>query len=317
MDELARCGVRHAVTSPGSRNAPLALVLAEQRRDRMRVGDRRALGRLRGARHRTRDRRARWPSHAPPERRRRTSTPPWRRPARRPRRCWCSPPTVHPSCATWAPGSRSTSSGSTDAPPSGSSEVGTHEPSRATAVHHRALACRACRDRHGRPARAGAPQLPAARAARPACPRSSRPSDWQGRADGLPWTRVDRRRRRPRRSGAARVAGRRGARGDRVRRGARARGGAGRAAGRRPRLAAAGRPGLGRPLRAARPLARGRPLRRAPARRLVRRGAPSRARAADRASRPCPSRSARGLPVPTRRWWTRGSHGTSQRARRA
>ena len=34
MDELARCGLRHAVTSPGSRNAPLLLTLAAERRIR-------------------------------------------------------------------------------------------------------------------------------------------------------------------------------------------------------------------------------------------------------------------------------------------
>src|SRR2546429_1583727 len=34
VDELARCGLEHAVTSPGSRNAPLALTLAAEPRIR-------------------------------------------------------------------------------------------------------------------------------------------------------------------------------------------------------------------------------------------------------------------------------------------
>jgi 2-succinyl-5-enolpyruvyl-6-hydroxy-3-cyclohexene-1-carboxylate synthase len=45
VDELARCGMRHAVTSPGSRNAPIALTLAaEERIETVSVIDERAAG---------------------------------------------------------------------------------------------------------------------------------------------------------------------------------------------------------------------------------------------------------------------------------
>jgi 2-succinyl-5-enolpyruvyl-6-hydroxy-3-cyclohexene-1-carboxylate synthase len=45
VDELARCGMRHAVTSPGSRNAPIALTLAADKRiDAVSVIDERAAG---------------------------------------------------------------------------------------------------------------------------------------------------------------------------------------------------------------------------------------------------------------------------------
>lgn len=45
VEELARCGMRHAVTSPGSRNAPIALTLAANERiDAVSVIDERAAG---------------------------------------------------------------------------------------------------------------------------------------------------------------------------------------------------------------------------------------------------------------------------------
>ena len=51
VEELYRCGMRHAVTSPGSRNAPLALTPRGSGGSRGCVRSGRALGRFRGARH--------------------------------------------------------------------------------------------------------------------------------------------------------------------------------------------------------------------------------------------------------------------------
>ena len=137
-------------------------------------------------------------------------------------------------------------------------------------------------DGRRRPPRPRPPQLPAARAARARARAARRrrlggpprrPSlDRAARAPGRPPRR--------RRAAAGRPHRRRAARRDRLRpdRGGRRR--ARRPAGRRLRLAAARRADLGRALRAARPLARGRPLRRAAARRALRRRPRARAGAA-------------------------------------
>src|SRR6185503_14255811 len=70
-------------------------------------------------------------------------------------------------------------------------EVGTHEPGRATAIHHRALACRAVATATG--GRPGPVHLnfPLREPLAPV-PEELEASDWEGRAGGLPWTRVDR-----------------------------------------------------------------------------------------------------------------------------
>src|SRR3954466_7743302 len=69
-------------------------------------------------------------------------------------------------------------------------EVGNHDPSRATAVHHRALGCRAYDA-----ARAGRPgpvhlNFPLREPLAPVAEEGLDASDWRGRDDGKPWVQI-------------------------------------------------------------------------------------------------------------------------------
>ncbi|MBN1528205.1 MAG: 2-succinyl-5-enolpyruvyl-6-hydroxy-3-cyclohexene-1-carboxylic-acid synthase [Thermoleophilaceae bacterium] len=190
VDELARCGVRHAVTSPGSRNAPLALVLAEQPGiEAVSVIDERSAGfvavgiaRATGA----------------------------------PVAVTCTSGTaaanLHPAVAEAREASVPLLVLTADRPPElrdvgagqsidqlglyGSAakwfhEVGGHEPGRATAVHHRGLACRAVATAAG--GRPGPVHLnfPLREPLAPR-PEDLDAADWEGRPDGSPWVAVER-----------------------------------------------------------------------------------------------------------------------------
>ena len=185
VDELARCGMRHAVTSPGSRNAPIALTLAaEERIDSVSVIDERAAGFM-----------ALGMAKA----------------SGRPVAVTCTSGTA---AANLAPAVYEAHEArvplvvlTADRPPElrevgagqsidqvklyGSAvkwfvEVGSHEPSRATAVHHRALGCRAYWTAAG--GRPGPVQLnfPLREPLDPAREELDREA-WQGREDGSPW----------------------------------------------------------------------------------------------------------------------------------
>ena len=143
--------------------------------------------------------------------------------------------------------SRSTRSSSTAARSKWFVEVGTHEPGRETAVHHRALACRAYWTAAGGRPGPGAPQLPAARAARARAASRSTRADWAGRPDGRPWTELREHASAPHADDVQQLAARiaaDAARRDRLRADRRAGGRARRAAGRR---SAAGRCSPSRP----------------------------------------------------------------------
>lgn len=185
VDELARCGMRHAVTSPGSRNAPIALTLAAQEEiDSVSVIDERAAGFM-----------ALGMAKA----------------SGLPVAVTCTSGTA---AANLAPAVYEAAEArvplvvlTADRPPElrqvgagqaidqvkifGSAakrfvEVGSHEPGRATAVHHRALACRAYWTALGD--RPGPVHLNLAlREPLDPSPEELDTEDWEGRGGGRPW----------------------------------------------------------------------------------------------------------------------------------
>ena len=186
VDELARCGVTHAVTCPGSRNAPILLALAardgiecvsvidERSAGFVALGIARATG--------------------------------------RPVVVTCTSGTaaanLHPAVAEAREGSVPLLVLTADRPPelrdvgAGQSipqldlygraakwfvEVGNHEPGRASAVHHRALACRAVATAgSGRPGPVHL-NFPLREPLAP-LPEELDSADWAGRSDGRAWT---------------------------------------------------------------------------------------------------------------------------------
>src|SRR4051812_31604385 len=186
VDELVRCGMRHAVTSPGSRNAPLALTLAARPELKaVSVLDERsagffALGMAKAT--------------------------------GRPVAVACTSGTaaanLHPAVIEAREARVPLIVLTADRPPelrevgAGQSidqlklygdavkwfvEVGTHEPGRETAVHHRALACRAYATAAG--GRPGPVHLnfPLREPLAPE-PEPLDAADWEGRDGGRPWT---------------------------------------------------------------------------------------------------------------------------------
>jgi 2-succinyl-5-enolpyruvyl-6-hydroxy-3-cyclohexene-1-carboxylate synthase len=190
VDELFRCGMRHAVTSPGSRNAPLALTLAAQEGvEALSVLDERSAGFV-----------ALGMAKA----------------SGRPVAVTCTSGTA---AANLLPAVVEAHEArvplivlTADRPPElrevgagqaidqlklyGTAakwfvEVGNHEPSRATAIHHRALACRAYWTAlEGRPGPVHL-NFPLREPLAPSRePEGLDPTDWNGRPDGSPWTEV-------------------------------------------------------------------------------------------------------------------------------
>ena len=186
VEELYRCGMRHAVTSPGSRNAPLALTLAAQDGvEAVSVLDERSAGFV-----------ALGMAKA----------------SGRPVAVTCTSGTaaanLHPAVVEAWEARVPLIVLTADRPPElrevgagqaidqiklyGSAakwfvEVGTHDPSRETAIHHRALACRAYSTAGG--GRPGPVHLnfPLREPLAPV-PEELEAADWTGRENGRPWT---------------------------------------------------------------------------------------------------------------------------------
>jgi 2-succinyl-5-enolpyruvyl-6-hydroxy-3-cyclohexene-1-carboxylate synthase len=188
VDELARSGVRHAVTSPGSRNAPLVLTLAaEPRIQPHSVIDERCAGFV-----------ALGIAKATGSAVAVTCTSGSAAANLMPAvvEAWESRVPLLVLTADRPPELRDVGAGQAidQVKLYGSAakwfvEVGTHEPSRASALHMRGLACRAVATAEG--ARPGPVHLnfPLREPLAPVREELD-PADWQGRADGRPWVSV-------------------------------------------------------------------------------------------------------------------------------
>jgi 2-succinyl-5-enolpyruvyl-6-hydroxy-3-cyclohexene-1-carboxylate synthase len=188
VEELVRCGVTHAVTSPGSRNAPLALTLAEQPGlEAHSVLDERSAGFL-----------ALGIARATGSAVAVTCTSGSAAANLMPAvvEAWESRVPLIVMTADRPPELRDVGAGQAidQIKLYGSAakwfvEVGTHEPSRATALHMRGLACRAVATAEG--ARPGPVHLnfPLREPLAPV-PEEVDPADWEGRTDGRPWVSV-------------------------------------------------------------------------------------------------------------------------------
>ena len=206
VDELARCGMRHAVTSPGSRNAPLALTLAAQPEvEAVSVIDERSAGFV-----------ALGMAKA----------------SGRPVAVTCTSGTaaanLHPAVVEAWEARVPLVVLTADRPPElrevgagqaidqlglyGSAakwfvEVGTHDPGRETAVHRRALACRAYWTALG--GRPGPVHLNVAlREPLAPVPEELTAADWAGRPGGGPWTELREHASAPHADDVHRLAGR-------------------------------------------------------------------------------------------------------------
>ncbi len=185
VEELVRCGMRHAVTCPGSRNAPIALTLAAQDGlDAVSVLDERsagfvALGMAKAG--------------GVPVAITCTSGTAAANIAPAVAEAWEARVPLVVLTADRPPELRDVGAGQAidQVGLFGSAakwfvEVGSHEPGRATAVHHRGLACRAFwTARGGRPGPVHL-NLPLREPLAPS-PEELTDEDWQGRDDGRPW----------------------------------------------------------------------------------------------------------------------------------
>jgi 2-succinyl-5-enolpyruvyl-6-hydroxy-3-cyclohexene-1-carboxylate synthase len=189
VEELYRCGMRHAVTSPGSRNAPLALTLAAQEGvEAVSVIDERSAGFVALGMAKS---------------------------SGRPVAVTCTSGTaaanLHPAVVEAHEARVPLLVLTADRPPElrevgagqaidqiklyGTAakwfvEVGTHDPTRETAVHHRALACRAYwTAASGRPGPVHL-NFPLRDPLAPERDADLDTTDWAGRPDGSPWTEV-------------------------------------------------------------------------------------------------------------------------------